>query len=61
MIIRQIEVCPRCGKHNPWRKRRSYVVHGERRIYVRCVNCGAKEVVVYRQTPQNLTAKLRLA
>ena len=52
MIIRQIEVCPRCGKHNPWRKRRSYVVHGERRIYVRCVNCGAKEVVVYRQTPQ---------
>ena len=48
MIIRQIETCPKCGKWNPWRKYSTRVVKGERRIYVKCVNCGKREVVVYR-------------
>lgn len=48
MIIRKIEVCPDCGKFNPWRKRRSLVVKGERRVYVACKRCGRKEVIVYR-------------
>lgn len=47
MIIRKIEVCPKCGKIMPWRKRASKILHGQRRIYVRCVNCGAHETVIY--------------
>lgn len=50
MIVRKIEICPKCGKHNPWRKRRTLTVHGERVIYVKCANCGAKEVIVYRKS-----------
>ncbi len=48
MIVRKIEVCPKCGKVMPWVKRRSMVVRGERRVYVKCSRCGQKEVVVYR-------------
>lgn len=32
MIIRKLETCPKCGQHDPWRKRRSLVVHGEGRV-----------------------------
>lgn len=49
MIIRNLEVCPKCGQWNPWRKRRSLVVKGERRIYVVCKSCGAKDIIVYRR------------
>ena len=48
MIIRQIEVCPRCGQVAPWRKYSTRVVRGERRIYVKCKRCGARDVIVYR-------------
>jgi len=48
MIIRKLEICPRCGKHLPWRKYSTRTVRGERRIYVKCVNCGKHETVVYR-------------
>lgn len=51
MIIRDIEICPRCGKVNPWRKRASKMVRGERRVYVKCVRCGKHETVVYRNNP----------
>lgn len=37
-----------CGQHDPWRKRRSLVVKGERRVYVRCKRCGHKDIIVYR-------------
>ena len=53
MIIRKIETCPKCGKWQPWRKRRSLVVKGERRVYVVCKNCGAREVVVYRHATKD--------
>lgn len=48
MIIREIEVCPKCGKVNPWRKYSTRVVRGERRDYVKCVRCGKREMVAYR-------------
>ena len=48
MIIRKLEICPRCGKTMPWRKYSTRIVQGERRIYVRCLRCGAKNVVIYR-------------
>ena len=48
MIVRPLEFCPACGTVNPWRKRGSKVVRGERRIYVICRSCGKKDVVVYR-------------
>lgn len=51
MIIREIEICPRCGQYNPWRKGsrgKSLVVNGERRLYVFCRRCGKREVIVYR-------------
>lgn len=48
MIVRKTEICPKCGKHNPWRKYSTRNIRGERRIYVKCARCGAKEVVVYR-------------
>lgn len=48
MIIRRIETCPKCGKWQPWRKYSTRIVKGERRVYVKCANCGKREVVVYR-------------
>jgi DNA-directed RNA polymerase subunit M/transcription elongation factor TFIIS len=48
MITRDVEVCPKCGQHDPWRKYSSRTVHGQRRIYVKCKRCGAREVIVYR-------------
>ena len=48
MIVRQIEKCPVCGQHDPWRKVSSRVVKGERRLYVKCRRCGRKETIVYR-------------
>lgn len=48
MIIRKIEICPKCGQSMPWKKRRTMSVRGERRIYVKCSRCGAKDVIVYR-------------
>lgn len=49
MIVRTVEVCPKCGKHDPWRKYSTRYVNGQRRIYVKCMRCGAKDVVVYRE------------
>ena len=49
MIIRPVEICPKCGQWMPWRKVSSRVVNGERRLYVRCVRCGAKETIAYSQ------------
>ena len=49
MIVRKIETCPKCGKWQPWRKYSTRVVRGERRVYVKCTRCGAREVVVYRR------------
>jgi ribosomal protein S27AE len=49
VIVRKIETCPKCGKWQPWRKYSTRVIKGERRIYVKCVRCGAREVVVYRR------------
>lgn len=48
MVVRNLEMCPKCGLANPWRKYASRVTHGERVIYVRCRGCGARETVVYR-------------
>jgi len=48
MIIRTLEVCPRCGQYSPWRKYSTRLVAGERRIYVKCCRCGARDVVIYR-------------
>lgn len=47
MIVRKIEVCPKCGKVNPWRKRGSKIVRGQRRIYVKCVRCGVYDTIIY--------------
>lgn len=49
MIIRKIEICPRCGKHNPWRKYSTRVIKGVRRDYVKCIRCKMREVVVYNR------------
>jgi len=49
MIVRKIEKCPKCGKWQPWRKYSTRVIKGERRVYVKCIRCGAREVVVYRE------------
>lgn len=49
MIVRKIETCPKCGKLMPWRKYSTRIIRGERRVYVKCVRCGKKDVVVYRQ------------
>lgn len=51
MIVREIEICPRCGQFEPWRKVSSRVVRGVRRVYVKCRRCGAREMVEYRPTP----------
>ena len=48
MIIRNLETCPHCGQYDPWRKYSTRTVRGERRVYVKCRRCGAREVVVYR-------------
>jgi endogenous inhibitor of DNA gyrase (YacG/DUF329 family) len=48
MIVRKKEKCPVCGQADPWRKYSSRIVRGERRVYVKCVRCGKKEVVTYR-------------
>lgn len=48
MIVREIEVCPRCGQYEPWRKVSSRIVRGVRRVYVKCRRCGAREMVEYR-------------
>lgn len=47
MIVRKIEKCPRCGQHAPWRKYATKTVRGQKRVYVKCKRCGAREVVVY--------------
>lgn len=47
MIRREIEVCPRCGQWQPWRKYSTRIVDGQRRVYVRCKRCGKRETVVY--------------
>ena len=47
MIRRAIEVCPRCGQWQPWRKYSTRIVDGQRRVYVRCRRCGKRETVVY--------------
>lgn len=51
MIIRQLEICPRCGAAMPWRKYASRIVGGERRVYVKCRVCAKNEMVVYRERP----------
>ena len=51
MIIRHIEVCPKCGQWAPWKKRRTMVKDGVRRTYVVCKNCGHKDTVVYVRPP----------
>ena len=48
MITREIEVCPHCGQHGPWRKYSTRTVRGQKRVYVKCKRCGAREVIVYR-------------
>lgn len=57
MIVRKIEVCPKCGKWDPWRRYSSRVVNGERRNYVKCVNCGAKEVIICRSDASEASGK----
>lgn len=47
MIRRQIEVCPQCQQWDPWRKVSTHIVHGQKRVYVQCRRCGAREVAVY--------------
>lgn len=51
MIRRTIEICPRCGQWQPWRKYSSRVVEGQRRIYARCKRCGKREVICYYPPP----------
>ena len=48
MIVRKIEKCPKCGNMQPWRKYSPRVNKGERRVYVKCISCGTREVIVYR-------------
>ena len=55
MIVRQIEVCPKCGKVNPWRKRVSKIIRGQRRVYVKCVRCGFYNTVIYLPKDTNST------
>ena len=51
MIVREIEVCPKCGQWNPWRKVSSRTTGGVKRVYVRCFRCGKRETIEYRTTP----------
>lgn len=48
MIVREIEVCPKCGQWNPWRKVSSRTAGGVKRVYVRCFRCGKRETIEYR-------------
>lgn len=48
MITRNLEVCPKCGQYDPWRKYSTRVVRGQRRVYVKCKRCGRREVIVYQ-------------
>ena len=48
MIVREIEVCPKCGQWNPWRKVSSRTALGVKRVYVRCFRCGKRETIEYR-------------
>ncbi len=54
MIVRILEVCPRCGQYDPWRKYSTRILGGIRRTYVKCCRCGAREVVVYRLPSLNV-------
>ena len=56
MICREIEVCPKCGQWDPWRKVSSRIVNGIRRVYVACRRCGAREIVVYNKKNRPSTA-----
>ena len=47
MIVRNIEKCPKCGQWQPWRKRATKIVRGQRRVYVKCRRCGHHETVIY--------------
>lgn len=49
MIVRTIEVCPKCGQWEPWRKVSSKLVKGRRRVYAKCCRCGARETIEYRE------------
>lgn len=54
MLIRNIEICPRCGQWMPWRKVSTKIVKGERTQYSRCCRCGMKETIIYRNSPKVL-------
>lgn len=48
MIVRNIEICPGCGRWDPWRKVSTRIVKGRRRVYAKCVKCGRRETIEYR-------------
>ena len=54
MIIRAVEICPKCHQYDPWRKTTSRIVKGERRLYVKCRRCGQKETIVYQKYPNGV-------
>lgn len=60
MIIRYIEVCPKCGQWMPWRKVTTKFVKGEKTQYSKCCRCGAKETIVYRhRSPTMITSTVK--
>ena len=56
MIIRYIEICPKCGQWMPWRKIATKIVNGEKTQYSRCVRCGARETIVFRNRKPTMVA-----
>lgn len=53
MIIRKLEICPKCGQWDPWRqyaKKLTNLAPGEvARKYVKCRRCGKTETVSIRK------------
>ena len=48
VVFRTNEYCERCGARNPFRKRRTINVDGERMQYAQCRSCGAAARIYWR-------------
>lgn len=47
IVRRQIEVCPHCGKWQPWVSYARTTVRGQKRVYARCKRCGTRATILY--------------
>lgn len=46
-IVRNVEICSKCGAVEKFRKRKTVHVNGQKRVYLTCGACGAHAVRVY--------------